>query len=138
MKQGARSVGTRGRSQAAARVACGLRTVWTWALLVALLGGGCQPQPQPPASTPPNAQASYRPGYSFSCWLNGWRKTPRDQSPEVLAIQARGYSFTLNLGDFSQAAFSAEVPHPVGYADALETGIDSLCRLPPADLRLAV
>lgn len=77
-------------------------------------------------------------GYTFSRWPNGWRKLPGDDSPEIFAIEASGYGFTLNLGDFSKAEFGPADPSP-GYEAALEAPAgDALARLPPATLVVEV
>ena len=77
-------------------------------------------------------------GYSYSCWLNGWRKNPKDKSPEILAIQASAYDFTLNLTDFGKAGFSPNRRPPTGYAEALRSGTDHLQQLAPAELIIEI
>ena len=77
-------------------------------------------------------------GYSYSCWLNGWRKNSKDKSPEILAIQASAYDFTLNLTDFGKAGFSPNRRPPTGYAEALQSGTDHLHRLPTAELIIEI
>jgi len=77
-------------------------------------------------------------GYTYSCWLNGWRKHKTDQSPEILAIQASAYNFTLDMANFSKAGFAFTAARPLSYADALETGTDALYQLPPAELVITV
>ena len=73
-------------------------------------------------------------GYTYSCWLNGWRKHKADQSPEILAIQASCYAFTLDMGNFSKAGFSSELAGPLSYASMLMTSTAPLYRLPPPEL----
>lgn len=76
--------------------------------------------------------------YTSSCWLNGWRKHKTDKSPEILAIQASAYDFTLNLSDFTKAGFALTTTKPLSYAEALKTGTDALYQLPPAELLITV
>jgi hypothetical protein len=76
--------------------------------------------------------------YSYACWLNGWRKQAGDKSPEILAIQASGYDFTLNLTDFGKAGYAVNGRAPVGYAEALETGTGHFEGLPQAELVVEV
>ncbi len=83
-------------------------------------------------------ESSIQSGYSYSCWLNGWRKNPKDKSPEILAIQASAYDFTLNLTDFGKAGFSPNRRPPTGYAEALQSGTDHLQQLPPAELVIEI
>ena len=105
--------------------------------LLALVFCGCR-QPPPPAQDVQLKPAACRPGYSYACWLNGWRKAKSDPSPELLAIQTSGYQFTLNLADFSKAGFSLLASPPRSYAEALTTQTDGLYHLPAADLQIAV
>ncbi|MEI7948024.1 MAG: hypothetical protein WCJ02_15090, partial [bacterium] len=86
----------------------------------------------------PSGQPLRAPGYTFSCWLNGWRKHKADQSPEILAIQASAYSFALNLANFSKVGFGLTSTKPLSYADALKTGTDFLYQLPPAELLISI
>lgn len=83
-------------------------------------------------------ESSVQSGYSYSCWLNGWRKNPKDKSPEILAIQASAYDFTMNLTDFGKAGFSANHRPPTGYAEALKSGTDHLHHLPTAELVIEI
>ena len=80
--------------------------------------------------------------YSLACWLNGWRKHASDASPEVLAIQASRYAFTLDLADFTQAGYEAIAQQSgrpaASYRDALGSGTEHLHRLPAAEVRIAL
>jgi len=91
-----------------------------------------------PKATTPAVQPVQSCGYTFSCWLNGWQKHKADQSPELLALQASAYNFTLNLADFSKAGFDLTSTQPQSYADALKSGTDALYHLPPADLLITL
>lgn len=80
--------------------------------------------------------------YSFACWLNGWRKHPSDTSPEILAIEASRFAFTLNLADFTKAGFERISPQPeklpTSYHDALGSGTERLYRLPAAEVSITL
>ena len=86
----------------------------------------------------PSGQPLRTSGYTYSCWLNGWRKHKTDLSPEILAIQASAYSFTLNLANVSKAGFGLTSTKPLSYADALKTGTDFVYQLPPAELLITI
>ena len=86
----------------------------------------------------PAAQPLRTASYTYSCWLNGWRKHKADQSPEILAIQTSSYSFTLNLANFSKAGFDLLSTSPTSYADALKTGTDYLYKLSPAEVIITI
>ncbi len=60
--------------------------------------------------------------YSYSCWLNGLRKTKSDTSPTILAIETSHYGFTLDLADFSKAGFAERPGRAAGYAESLAAG----------------
>lgn len=102
---------------------------------VALLGALCGCDTPAAKKESPAARA---PGYTYSCWLSGWRKHKTDQSPEILAIQASGYDFTLNLADFGKAGFSGAAKKALSYAEALSSGTGRLYELPPAEVIIAI
>ncbi len=56
--------------------------------------------------------------YTFSCWVNGWRKNANDSRPDVFAIQTSRYGFTLDVADFDQAKLGS-IKGVDGYPDAL-------------------
>ena len=96
----------------------------------------------PLLATENGADRLYSGEHSFACWLNGWRKHPTDTSPEVLAIEASRYAFTLNLADFTKASYE-RVSLPAGnvgmsYRDALGSGTERLYRLPAAELSITL
>ena len=86
----------------------------------------------------PTATSLRESGYTFSCWLNGWRKHKTDQSPEILAIQASEYDFTLNLADFGKAGFSRTAKRTLSYAEALGSGTGHLSPLPDAEVAITI
>ncbi len=73
-------------------------------------------------------------GYTYACWLNGWRKNNSDTNQAVLAIQTSGYDFSLNPSDFSRCGFALERQPAAGYAEALHSGAERLQSLPPAQI----
>ena len=89
-------------------------------------------------ATAPSVQPLRTPGYTYSCWLNGWRKDKTDKSPEILAIQASTYAFTLDLANFSKAGLDLTSTRSLSYAEALNTGTDFLYKLPPAELLITI
>jgi len=103
-------------------------------LLVALCGCGV-PTDERDAHTAHALSAS---GYTYACWLNGWRKHAPDKSPEILAIQTSQYDFALNLTDFGKAGFARTAKQTMSYADALSSGTDHLYRLPDAEVVITV
>lgn len=75
------------------------------------------------------------PGYTYSCWLNGWRKLKTDSSSEIFGIETSHYGFTLNVSDFRAAALG-RLENPVSYAEALSHKGEKLKNLAPAELRI--
>lgn len=71
--------------------------------------------------------------YTYSCWLNGWRKNATDRSADIFGIETSHYGFTLDVGDFRQVGLGL-LNNPVGYEQALEHRAEKLKHLPPAEL----
>ena len=90
-----------------------------------------------PAPTLEKAAGS-QPGYTYSCWLNGWRKTSANQPPAVFALTTSSYDLSLNLADFRQAGFAWGGPRPASYAEAVTASVEPLRRLPPTELVIEV
>jgi hypothetical protein len=74
------------------------------------------------------------PDYTYSCWLNGWRKNPSDATQPLFAIETSQYAFSLNPADFGKAGFAFNGRNVEGYSRALQSGTEHLRRLPPAEL----
>ncbi|MDA3924485.1 MAG: hypothetical protein PF904_07295 [Kiritimatiellae bacterium] len=72
-------------------------------------------------------------GYTYSCWLNGWRKLDSDTSAEIFGIETSQYGFTLNMSDFGSVGFG-KLSNPVAYEDALTHKAAKLKELPSAKL----
>ncbi len=109
--------------------------MWVGIPLYFVLCGCDTPAAKKEPATAPSVHTS---GYTYSCWLNGWRKHTTDQSPEILAIRASGYDFTLNLGDFGKARFARSTAVAPGYLAALDADADTLCRVPAAELGITL
>jgi len=74
-------------------------------------------------------------GYTYSCWLNGWRKLDTDASADIFGIETSQYGFTLDVADFGKVAFG-KLGNPVGYENALHHKGEKLKALPAAELLL--
>lgn len=75
--------------------------------------------------------------YTYSCWLNGWRKNSNDDSADVFAVETSHYGFTVDVADFGNVSLGPIV-NPGGYERGLETETDRLRKLPPADLSIEI
>ena len=71
--------------------------------------------------------------YTYSCWLNGWRKNANDCSADVFAIETSHYGFSLDVDDFHKVGL-AQLNNPTGYEQALDHKAETLKKLPPAEL----
>jgi hypothetical protein len=91
------------------------------------------------SSCPAPLQAAPAPdtGYTYSCWLNGWRKTPQDKSADRFGIETSHYGFTIDVDDFSKATFGRFAKR-LSYAQALTQRPARLRTLPAATLALEV
>ncbi|MCP4785504.1 MAG: hypothetical protein GY878_18315 [Fuerstiella sp.] len=70
--------------------------------------------------------------YTYSCWLNGWRKNANDQSDDIFGIETSQYGLTLDVADFRKVGFG-HLHNPAGYEYALKHKADKLRQLPPAE-----
>lgn len=71
--------------------------------------------------------------YTYSYWLNGWRKDNTDSSADIFCIETSKYGFTLDLGDFSKVKFG-KLSNFVSYEQALQDKAKRLKALPQARL----
>jgi len=55
--------------------------------------------------------------YTYSCWLNGWRKNANDSSADVFAIETSHYGFSLDVGDFRKLGL-ARLTNSASYSDS--------------------
>ena len=111
-------------------------TISVMTVSLSLLFSGCRQQAQSNVAPVPTVQPLRSPGYTYACWLNGWRKHKTDKSPEILAIQASCYAFTLDMANLAKAGFASEVAGPLDYASMLTASTDPLYRLPTPELLL--
>lgn len=75
--------------------------------------------------------------YTYSCWLNGWRKDKNDSSADLFGIETSRYGFVLDVDDFSNCGFGY-FDNAVSYEKALEYKAEKLKTLPPARLLIEV
>ena len=80
-----------------------------------------------------NSQISTVSDYTYSCWLNGWRKNDTDHSADIFGIETSHYGFTLDVADFSKVGFG-RLNNTVGYEQALAHKAENLKDLPSATL----
>ena len=78
-----------------------------------------------------------RKDFSFGYWLNGWRKSPRDTSADILCIESGYFGFKLNVDDLANPRFGV-VNDDFDYSQALEAGARRLQSLPPAELAIEI
>ncbi|MGB7342945.1 MAG: hypothetical protein WBD20_01920 [Pirellulaceae bacterium] len=71
--------------------------------------------------------------YTFSCWLNGWRKNANDESADIFGIETNVYGFTFDVADFSTVGFGL-LDNSLGYEQALDHKAETLKTLPKAEL----
>ncbi|TWU56716.1 hypothetical protein Poly51_26330 [Rubripirellula tenax] len=71
--------------------------------------------------------------YTFSCWLNGWRKNANDGSADIFGIETNAYGFTLDVADFTKVGLGL-LDNPIGYEQALNQKAEKLKTLPSAEL----
>ena len=43
--------------------------------------------------------------YTYSYWLNGWRKNQNDSSADLFAVETSQYGLVLDMDDLSKAQF---------------------------------
>ena len=79
--------------------------------------------------------AMTRRDFSFGYWLNGWRKSPEDASPDVLCFESGYYGFMLDVDDLTNTRLGM-LDDGVDYAQALASGARRLRSLPPAGLAI--
>ena len=75
--------------------------------------------------------------YTFSSWLNGWRKNENESSNDIFGIETNAYGFTLDLDDFEKSGF-AKWQSGLTYEDALQQSAAKLKSLPPAKVQIEI
>ena len=86
-------------------------------------------------TSPSKVCPAARKDFSFGYWLNGWRKSPRDTSADILCIESGYFGFKLDVDDLASARFGL-VDDDLGYSQALEAGAQRLQFLPAAELAI--
>ena len=90
--------------------------------------------PADPSSRATESLGYQPPGYTYSVWLNGWRKASANQPPAVFALTTSSYDFSLDLADFRHAGFAWGGPRAASYAEAVTASVGPLRHLPPTEL----
>jgi len=75
--------------------------------------------------------------FTFSYWLNGWRKQEADKSPDILCFETGNYGFNFDLADFSKAHFSI-FDDKVDYSKALESDQQRMDKLAPVNFYVEI
>ena len=73
--------------------------------------------------------------YSFGYWLNGWRKSPRDASADVLCIESGHFGLMLDVDDLMNPRFGL-LDDDLDYTEALASGGQRLRALARAKLAI--
>ena len=75
--------------------------------------------------------------YTFSSWLNGWRKNENESSNDIFGVETNAYGFTLDLDDFKNSGFS-KWQSDLTYEAALQLSAAKLKTLPAANLQIEI
>jgi hypothetical protein len=75
--------------------------------------------------------------FSFGYWLNGWRKSPRDASADVLCLESGHFGLMLDVDDLANPRFGL-LDDDLDYTQALEAGAKRLGSLTPAKLSVEI
>ena len=78
-----------------------------------------------------------RKDFAFGYWLNGWRKSPQDTSPDILCFETGYFGFMLDVDDLAKARFGL-LDHDLNYTQALQASAQRLQSLPPGELAIEV
>ena len=104
-----------------------------WSLVCCLCIGSLLVTVEANDGSVPEENAIGADDYTYSCWLNGWRKNANDERADIFGIETSHFGFTLDVADFGKAAFG-KLRNPVGYEQALEHKAQRLNELPRATL----
>ena len=75
--------------------------------------------------------------YTFSCWLNGWRKNENESSNDIFAIETNEFGFALDLDDFKKSGFS-KWQSGLTYETTIQHSVAKLKSLPAAQLQIEI
>lgn len=78
-----------------------------------------------------------RNNYSFGYWLNGWRKNPDNNSPDVLCFETGRYGMKVNVADLTKVRLGM-LNDNISYVAALNKGAKRLDGLSAADLNISI
>ncbi len=110
-----------------------MRTASLWLAMTCMAGLGLAAEPG--AGTADARPALSRKDYSFSCWLNGWRKQADDPAPDLLCVESGRFGFALDLAAPDKPRF-ALFNDDLDYLGGLEAGVSRLAALAPAELQV--
>lgn len=82
-------------------------------------------------------QASFSAEYTFSTWLNGWRKNANDKSPHLFGIETNRYGFSLNVTNFDECKFG-RIQGQSSYQEALAHRPSNITNRPDSKLTLSI
>ena len=95
---------------------------------------GSAPQ-SPDERSPGNCSFLPNAEYSYSFWVNGWRRNSDVTGPAIFAVETSQYDFSLNPSDFRKAYFSGK-KQAVGYLEALHKETNRFQKLRNAELAI--
>ena len=75
--------------------------------------------------------------YTYSCWLNGWRKNTNDCSADIFGIETSHYGFTLDIADLNRVGLGL-LNNPASYEQALKHKAENLKKIPLAQLMIEI
>ena len=75
--------------------------------------------------------------YTFSSWLNGWRKNENESSNDIFGIETNKFGFTLDLDNFQKSGFS-KWQSGLTYEAAVRQSAAKLKSLPEAKLLIEI
>lgn len=89
-------------------------------------------QPSPPAPVPISPILDQ--DYSYSYWLNSWRKRDGENFKDILCFETGHYGLTLDIHDLRNPKLGSIVGEST-LLKTLQTGASRLANLPPAELQ---
>ena len=84
-----------------------------------------------------SASSSKADDYTFSSWLNGWRKNESESSNDIFGLETNEFGFALDLDDFSRSGFG-KWQSGLSYEAALQRSAANLKSLPAARLQIEI
>ncbi|MGI9474446.1 MAG: hypothetical protein ACR2NZ_23110, partial [Rubripirellula sp.] len=94
--------------------------------------------PKPPTQTgDPMPSWAIPEGYTYSCWVNCWRKNNNDRSPDIFAIESNHYGLTMDVDDLRHIKLG-RLDHADTYESAIRLRAGRLADLPKAELSIEI